>query len=255
MMQKALDKNRPYQFALIDMHMPIMNGEELGHIIKSNPIMSKTILVMLTPISKRDDGATLKTMGFTSYLAKPIRREQLHSCLILALEGQNINTTEKESALITRHSVSEDKRRQIRLLIVDDNVTNQAFARITFKKLGFTCKTVDNGAKAIKAIQDFKWDLVIMDCQMPVMDGYEATRQIRKGMAGPKNKDILVIAMTAQAMKADREKCLNAGMNDYLTKPVKPLELRQIVEKWLFKGNHQKDFPKEHAGKVHVLQS
>jgi len=132
--------------------------------------------------------------------------------------------------------IFEEKKKKVRLLVVDDNVTNQAVARMILKKLGFSCDVANNGAEAIKVIQQHSWDLVFMDCQMPVMDGYEATRQIRNGNAGNENKHVPIIAMTAQAMKGDREVCLNAGMDDYLMKPVKPEKLNQIIEKWLSQG-------------------
>lgn len=236
MLKKASRKNLPYQLAFIAMQMPEMNGENLGRHIKQEPLIKETILVMLTSMGKRGDVSKLKSIGFTAYLTKPIHSKQLLDCITLAMGRQMLEPSHRSDSIITRHTISEYKKKRVRLLVVDDNATNQAVAKMILKKLGFSCESANNGTEAIKAIQKQSWDLVFMDCQMPVMDGYEATRQIRNGMAGKENKNIPVIAMTAQAMKGDREICLDAGMDDYLAKPIKPKNLNKILEKWLSRG-------------------
>ncbi len=188
---------------------------------------------MLTSMGRKGDVSRLQSIGFSAYLSKPFRQGQLHGCLSLALGRQTKNALENNDPLITRHTISETIKRKTRILVVDDNPTNQAVARVLLRKFGFASEFANNGEEAILAIQGSVFDLVFMDCQMPIMDGYEATRLIRSGAAGEKNKTLPVIAMTAQAMKGDRQQCLDAGMDDYLAKPVKPTLLNDILDKWL----------------------
>lgn len=137
------------------------------------------------------------------------------------------------SGSVTPYTLSEEKSGKIRILLAEDNPVNQKVALITLNKLGFRADAVDSGRKAVDALKKYPYDLVLMDCQMPELDGYGATREIRSPGSGVLDPLIPVIAMTAHATTGDREKCLDAGMNDYLSKPVKPGELSAMLKKWL----------------------
>ncbi|MEI6126845.1 MAG: response regulator [Pseudomonadota bacterium] len=228
----ALREADPYQVALLDMLMPGMDGAELGCRIKEGPELYHTRLIMLTSLGSRGDARRLEEIGFAGYLTKPVRQAQLRECLSLVLG--NVKTPGvKDAGLVTRHTVSEAHKSRVRILLAEDNATNQIVAIEILKKLGYRADAVANGKEAVKALQSIPYDLVLMDCQMPEMDGFEATRGIRNPNSAVLNRRIPIIAMTANAMKGDRERCLESGMNDYLSKPVNPGELAAVLERWL----------------------
>ncbi|MBA4395324.1 MAG: hypothetical protein C0407_17370, partial [Desulfobacca sp.] len=234
-LQEARQKGEPFQVALLDMAMPEMNGEELAIRIKADPELKSTLLIMITSLGMRGDSARLKDLGFEGYLSKPVRQSHLHDCLALALgRAEQSGETIKEG-LITRHTLNESGQAQVRILVAEDNPTNQLVALGILKKLGYRGEAVANGAEALRSLQEIPYNLVLMDCQMPEMDGYEATRRIRNPDSMVLNRRIPIIAMTAYSMKGDREKCLDAGMNDYLSKPVNPKEVAEVLERWLAK--------------------
>jgi two-component system, sensor histidine kinase and response regulator len=252
--EEALSKLRaaahggdPFSVAVLDHVLPGMNGEELGRRIKESPDMSTTLLIMMTSLGQRGDAARLEQIGFSGYLSKPIRQSQLHECLELVL-GRKVNKAEGSAeGLVTRHTITEAQKARIRILLADDNPTNQVVALSILKKIGYKADAVANGKEAVKALQGIPYDLVLMDCQMPEMDGYEASRRIRNPETGVINKVVPIIAMTANAMEGDREKCLNAGMNDYLAKPVQPRELSDMLIKWLGKNPLEMEKGEIHA--------
>lgn len=189
---------------------------------------NKTILIV-------DDVLLNLKVGFNGYLTKPIRKAQLHDCLTLA-PGRKQNSEEITSKrLIIRQTISESHKRRFCLLLAEDNITNQQVAIAILEKLGYRSDVVANGKEALTALKSSDYNLVFMDCQMPGMDGYEATRQIRNPKSKIRNHEIPIIAMTAHAIKGDREKCLEAGMNDYITKPVSPDAMADVLERWLAK--------------------
>jgi signal transduction histidine kinase/DNA-binding response OmpR family regulator len=240
----ALEENDPFRIAVIDMQMPDMNGEEVGRSIKADKFLTDTRMVMLTSMGMRGDAKRFQEIGFAAYTTKPVRHQELKMVLSLALT--NLNGTEPmQQPITTRHTAREMiylfAGRKARILLAEDNITNQLVALGILKKLGLRADAVANGAEAITALATLPYDLVLMDVQMPEMDGFEATRIIRNYDSDITNDEgcvhlprtIPIIAMTAHAMHGDRERCLEAGMNDYITKPVSPQSLAEVLDKWL----------------------
>ncbi len=231
---------QPYQLAILNYYLPDMDGETLGRSIKNNSALQKTLLVMLTSIGQRGDAKRMKEAGFSAYLVKPVSPSLLFDVLS-TVWGASIEGIPTE--LITRHTLAESPQTQqeapvkivrpihARVLVVDDNIVNQKMAVKMLEKLGCTIEVADNGLEAVKKVEKSTYDLVLMDCQMPEMDGYEATTKIRLEENG--SKHTLIIAMTAHAMQGDRERCLKAGMDDYIAKPIRKENLFEIMEKWI----------------------
>jgi PAS domain S-box-containing protein len=233
---RALDESDPFRLAVIDMQMPGMNGEVLGRIIKADQRLAGTRLVMLTSLGTRGDARRFEEMGFAAYATKPIRHQDLKGVLSLALAERD-GAEPSPRPIATRHTAREMLNRfagrKARILLAEDNITNQQVALGILKKLGLRADAVANGVEVLKSLETIPYDLVLMDVQMPVMDGLEATQRIREARSAVPNHGIPIIAMTAHAMQGDREKCLDAGMNDYLPKPVTPQALVEVLEKWL----------------------
>jgi two-component system, sensor histidine kinase and response regulator len=236
MMRAARDEGDPFRIVITDMQMPDVDGETLGRTIKTDPELSDTRLVMMSSLGKRGDANRLKAIGFSAYLTKPVKQSQLYDCLALVLAGGSAEAKTQEAPLVTRHTLNEARRRKVRILLVEDNATNQQVALGILGKLGFAADTAANGREAIRAMETVSYDIVLMDVQMPVMDGFEATRAVRAGETKVLNPETPIIAMTAHAMKGDRERCLAAGMNDYISKPILPQALLDALEKWMKSG-------------------
>ncbi|MCA1793109.1 MAG: response regulator [Desulfobacteraceae bacterium] len=230
LMHQAMTAGDPYAVAVLDMQMPGMDGETLGRAIRADRALRGTRLLMLTSLGQRGDVTRLEKIGFAAYLTKPVRQSELFDSLAAVLSGQ---TAHSKKPMLTRHKVRELRRTNARILLAEDNITNQQVALGILKKLGLRADVVANGAEALKALEQIPYDLVLMDVQMPEMDGLEATRQIRDPESAVRDHTVPVIAMTAHAMAGDREKCRKAGMNDYLSKPVAPEALAGTLEKWL----------------------
>jgi len=237
-LQQAVDEGDPYRLAVIDMHMPEMDGETLGRTIRMNSDMAETRMVMLTSLGARGDASHFEEIGFVGYLTKPARHQELFNVLSLALAGQGESIPQP---IVTRHSARDlmgiFAGTKVRILLAEDNATNQQVALGIMKKLGLHADAVAHGKEALQALETIPYDLVLMDVQMPVMDGLEATMLIREPKSAVLNHDVVIVAMTAHAMQGDREKCLAAGMDDYLTKPVTPHALADVLEKWLLIKN------------------
>ncbi len=230
-LREAKRSGTPFRVIITDMQMPDMDGEALGRAIRADEDLADTILVMMTSLGRRGDARRMADIGFTAYLTKPVRHSELFDCLVTALTG----TAPRRSTqpIVTRHSVREQRRGNLRILLAEDNVTNQQVAVGILGKLGLHADTVDNGREAVEALMSTSYDLVLMDVQMPEMDGLEATRRIRDPRSEIPHRDIPIIAMTARAMPGDRDLCLEAGMDDYLSKPVTPEALAEVLHKWL----------------------
>ena len=233
LLRTAARSGDPYQVALLDMQMPEIDGEELGRLIKADPGVRDTVLIMMTSLGQRGDARRLAGLGFATYLTKPIRQEQLHDALALALGRKTRGTETTPQPLITRHTVAEARLQGARILLIEDNITNQQVAVALLKKLGCRVEVAANGQEALEALRTIPYDLVLMDCHMPEMDGFEATRRIRNADSTVLDVTIPVIAMTARTMAGDREECLQAGMNDYLAKPIDLNTLAAMLAKWL----------------------
>ena len=223
---------RKIDAAIIDMQMPVINGRDLAATLQASPATADIALLLLTSVAMRGEASRFAVAGFRAYLTKPLKSELLLRSLQAVLNGEH----GKGDAMITRHTFREHDR-QARLLLVEDNPVNQRLAVILLQKLGHHIDTAVNGHEALKALAQTPYDLVLMDCRMPVMDGYEATRVIRRGESGVLNPNIPIIAMTANAMAGDRELVLEAGMNDYLAKPINPKTLDETLQRWLSKND------------------
>jgi CheY-like chemotaxis protein len=214
--------------------MPGMDGQELGRRIKADPLLESTLMVMVTSIGQRGDAAILEQIGFDGYLAKPVRQSQLCDCisLVLARKIAAPETHHQPQGIVTRYTVAECTERGVRILLAEDNIINQKVAQNMLNKVGYKADVVANGIEAVRALELINYDLVFMDCLMPEMDGFEATHAIRDKESKVLNHSVPIIAMTANAMQGDREKCIESGMDDYLTKPVKKEDLADMIEKW-----------------------
>ncbi len=231
LMYRAEKEKTLYDAVILDMRMTGIKGDELGKIIKDDPVLKDTTLIMLTTQGMRGDASRMEKIGFAAYLTKPIRRSILYDCLMEALSKSPRIEKDKKNQIVTKHSVYDEKRNKLRILIVEDNLVNQKIIQKIIAKAGFGCSTASNGKEALKALENDNYDIVLMDIQMPEMDGIEATKQIRNPASNVRNHDIPIIAMTAHAMKGDREICLAAGMNDYTSKPIQPQKLFNKLEK------------------------
>jgi CheY-like chemotaxis protein len=219
--------------AIVDFMMPEMDGEALGRTIKGDDRLKDTILVMLTSWGRKGDAARAREIGFAGYLAKPVKHSQLLDCLQAVLaKPTDAGHKKKAPELVTRHTISEARRR-VRVLLVEDHPVNQKLALRILGKEGIHAEAAANGKEALKALEAGSYDLVFMDVQMPEMDGYEATRIIRDPDSKVRNHSIPIIAMTAHAMQGDRERCIDAGMDDYISKPIRPEKLSEVIEKYL----------------------
>ena len=234
-LRRAATHKDPFDIAIIDLHIPVMDGKVLGQKIKQDHDLRDTVLVLITSIGERGDARQFQDAGFAAYLTKPVKMSIFYNCLAsvagLKKEPQAVQT----KSIVTRHSLSESKKQKVRLLLAEDNIVNTKVALKILERFGYNADAVKNGKQAIEALEAISYDLVLMDCQMPEMDGYAATGEIRNPDSKVLNHSIPIIAMTAHAMKGDREKCLKAGMDDYLSKPVNPQALADILEKWLVK--------------------
>lgn len=238
--QQALEKlhdaakqGDPFVVALLDMLMPEMDGRDLCVRIKQEPDIANTRLILLTSLGQRGDAAWIHEVGFAGYLTKPLRQSQLHDCLAMVVGSNSVAGQVLPRVLITRHRVIEAQKRSIRLLLVEDNPTNQEVAMAILNRLGYKVDLATNGFEALTMLEQKSYNLVLMDCQMPEMDGFAATAKIRSGKLPGVKTDIPIIAMTANAMQGDRERCLTAGMDDYIAKPVQPRQLIEKICTWL----------------------
>jgi len=225
---QAVASGTAYDLAILDMKMPEMDGLALARAIKEDAALAAVRLVLLTSFGQRGHGAEAARIGIAAYLTKPVDEADLYDCLVEVLDEAR-----RVPHLVTRHSLREHRPPvAAHVLVAEDNEVNQKVAAKILEKLGFGVELAENGKQALAACARRRYDAVLMDGQMPGMDGYEATRKIRERETRGARR-VPIIAMTASAMKGDREKCLEAGMDDYIAKPVTPDALEAVLRKWV----------------------
>ena len=259
-LQKSLEDDKPFDVCILDIQIPEMSGYEVAKAIRGykseiqdlQSAIEDLPLIAVSSLMERD-AKRCEEVGFDGFLSKPIHREKIYQMLesILGKGKDEIDKDKPEKHKIaTQYSIREDRKHSVRILLVEDNPVNQKLAKMMLTKAGYQVEVANNGKEAVEMYtanpEDF--DLIFMDVQMPEMDGLEATRKIRNPQSLPasrlssrqwqagkiRNRDIPIVAMTAHAMKGDREMCLEAGMDDYITKPIKREIVFEVLEKWVF---------------------
>jgi signal transduction histidine kinase/PleD family two-component response regulator len=232
MLLEAVKKGQPFNLVISDQMMPGMDGEVLGMTIKAIPSLQNTLLMMITSIGQRGESERMKSVGFSAYLVKPIRRSQLFDNLMKVFEKADIEGYESsQTPFIDPSRSKNDQKHSCRILLVEDNIINQKLVLRILEKFGYRAEAVANGEEAVKALEIVPYNIVLMDIQMPIMDGFKATKIVRDPNSKVIDHQIPIIAMTAHAMQGDREQCLSVGMNDYISKPVEPKQLLEAIER------------------------
>jgi len=240
-LRAAVVENRAYDIALLDVEMPEMDGLTLARAIKADPAIAGTKLIALTPLGHALGDNELQAAGIDASLNKPVKQSRLFDCLVNVIgKSEAANLWAPRPGAAPLPPLSDGlcaKLGGVRILLAEDNAVNQKVALGLLKKLGCSADAVGNGLEVLEALQRIPYALILMDCQMPEMDGFEATRLIRKrelatGPACSWKSPMHIIALTASAMQGDRERCLAAGMSDYVTKPVRLRELQAALERW-----------------------
>jgi signal transduction histidine kinase/DNA-binding response OmpR family regulator/HPt (histidine-containing phosphotransfer) domain-containing protein/HAMP domain-containing protein len=225
-LEKARETGKPFDLVLLDFQMPDMDGFEVAERIQKRPDLGATTIMMLSSVGQRGDAQRCRDLGIAAYLVKPLRQSVLLKAVLAALGRPPASAVEAPS-LVTRHSLGEGKG-PLRILVADDNAVNQHLMSRILEKKGHAVTLAGNGREALSALAAGTFDVVLMDVQMPEMDGFEATAAIRareKDMGG----HVPIVALTAHALKGDREACLAAGMDEYLTKPIRTSELFEVI--------------------------
>ena len=230
LLRKAHHEHRPYQLAILDYHLPEMDGMALGRAIKAEPDLASVRLILVASVGQRGHRQKAEASGFAAYLIKPVRQNQLYACLKTVM-GM-VAEPSAPPVIVTRYRLAEQQA-QLRphLLVAEDNIVNQKVIVPLLEKQGYRVDVVSNGREALEAHARTPYALILMDCQMPEMDGYEATSAIRDREAKI-GGHTPIVAMTANAMPDDRDRCLAAGMDDYISKPIQPRTLAELVSQW-----------------------
>jgi CheY-like chemotaxis protein len=246
LLRKAAAEGKAYDLAILDMQMPEMDGMTLAHAIKSDPQIASTRLIILTSMGYMHTQEELRACGVEAYLVKPVKQSRLFDCVVdvlgkAAIEGAFSDDTvalpaPNATAPVPAAPAPLLPKHGTKILLAEDNPVNQKVALAQFRGLGFGADAVGNGREVLEALRREHYDIIFMDCQMPEMDGYEATREIRlaeREATATWKVPIRIVAMTANAMAGDREKCIASGMDDYLSKPVRKPELHSTLLRWL----------------------
>lgn len=233
-LRQAVREGRHFPLVVLDMQMPEVDGETLGRWIKADPQLAETQLVMMTSLGLGEHSRRAAEIGFAAYLVKPVKQSRLQEALAMALgksSGLSTSLLGIGPPLSQTTPMADRPQQSLRILLAEDNPVNQKVALRQLQSLGYMADVVANGQEVLDLLQQVRYDLILMDCQMPVMDGYEATRRLRQQERRSGHRTV-VIAITANAMQEDRERCLQAGMDDYLSKPVLKEDLERVLNHW-----------------------
>ena len=236
-LRDAAKRGDPYHIAVVGMEITEMSGEVVGHKIKDDPPIRDTRLVMTTSVGRRGDAEKYKNAGFSAFLTKPVKKSVFFDCLRIVSGLKDDYSKDTARQIVTRFTIEESRvekkktDRELRILLAEDNMVSQKVATIMLEKMGHRVVVSNNGQEAVQAFKDDEFDLILMDGQMPLMDGLEATRTIRDAEEKSNMKRVPIIAVTADAMKGDRERFLAAGMDDYIAKPIKRKSLGEVIER------------------------
>jgi CheY-like chemotaxis protein len=242
LLRVAAGEGLPYDLALLDVQMPEMDGFALAAAIKGDPSLAATRLIVLTSVGQAPRSAELTRLGIESFLIKPVKQSRLFDCLI-GRAGRGVETDKPEShragdgVTSPKSPQSEPEFYESRILLAEDNFINQTVALAQLHRLHYRADAVANGREVLEVLERIPYELILLDCQMPEMDGYEVARWIRQQenrLDSPCQwkSPLRLIALTAHAMQGEREKCLAVGMDDYLTKPLQPADLQAALERW-----------------------
>ncbi len=228
-MYAAANEGAPYDLVILDMMMPDMDGFAVAREIRNDPQFASVRLVILTSIGLRGDAQAARETGVQAYLTKPVRHGELLECVAQVM-GRGV----EELAPVARQaSEQHEERKDVRILLAEDNDINRDVVLTRLSKLGYSADIAVDGRSAVEAWEKKAYDLILMDCQMPEMDGFEATREIRRLEQSAQRKRVAIVALTANALEGDRERCLDAGMDDHLSKPFRQEQLSEAIERWL----------------------
>lgn len=231
LLRKQQASGSPYNLTLLDMHMPDMDGFTLARTIKTDHSIAKTHLILMSSLRQRPDAELLQMSGVEAYLTKPVKPSSLFDSLVsIMASALPVPPSKPREPQQDARATTPIVGGAIRILLAEDNPVNQKIALRQLQKLGYSADAVGNGAEAVEALERVPYDVVLMDCQMPEMDGFEATRTIRQREG--EGRHTTIIAMTANALQGDRERCLAVGMDDYISKPVTQEDLGQLLATW-----------------------
>jgi PAS domain S-box-containing protein len=233
-LKKACADGDPYQVVLLDLHMPGTNGLALAGSIRAESGLADVRIVLLSSMGQRLDTEELKAAGIDDCLGKPVKQSLLFDCMATVMGGVTAGSVPKARKVSPPAPSDTHAKRKLRILMAEDNTVNQEVAQGLLRKLGYRADAVANGIEVLEALRRIRYDVILMDCQMPELDGYEATRRIRqfeqeRVALFDWKAPLHIIAMTANTMEGDREKCLTAGMDDYMGKPVRLEELQAAL--------------------------
>lgn len=234
----AVEENTPFEFVVLDMHMPDMNGLEVAKTIRADSRFSTLKMIMLTSVGLRGDAKMARDCGIAAYLTKPVRQAELYGTFLKVLKLKN---DEVEQPIITKYNIADNTPKfSLSVLVAEDNPTNQEVAMGMLNHFGCKVEVVDNGRRAVEALRKQKYDLVFMDCQMPEMDGYQATEAIRLHEKETESEQkAVIVALTAHALEGDRDRCIAAGMNHYMSKPFRQEDMQDLLLR-LFRGKRKR---------------
>jgi two-component system, sensor histidine kinase and response regulator len=230
---RAASKNKKFQLILMDIQMPDMDGFETVRRIRDSDDIKDSLVIVLTSAGVKGDGQRCRDLGVSAYLRKPVPFSELLETLLIVMG--NLIKRRNDLRLITRYSLREN-RNKINILVVEDNLVNQKLIVRILEKRGYLVDMANDGKEAVEKMSHSNYDLVLMDIQMPTMDGIEATKLIRKRENKENTKETPIIALTAHAMKGDKERFLKIGMNSYISKPIKQNELMETIEKLVYEN-------------------